>query len=57
MGLENYDRGGRQKNIYTESDVVFVSCPLCENTRYKQIYKERGALGHSQMPKLRLDLC
>jgi 2-polyprenyl-3-methyl-5-hydroxy-6-metoxy-1,4-benzoquinol methylase len=41
----NYERGGRQKDIYTELDVVFVSCPLCAKIRYEKIYAERGALG------------
>ncbi|MEW6009462.1 MAG: methyltransferase domain-containing protein [Candidatus Omnitrophota bacterium] len=44
MEFENYQRGGKQKNIYTESEVVYVSCPLCGKNSYKEIYQERGAL-------------
>lgn len=41
----NYERGGTQKDTYTESEVVSNLCPLCGLNRYRQIYKERGALG------------
>lgn len=41
----DYEKGGTQKEVYTESDVTHVSCPLCTARRYKEIYKERGALG------------
>ena len=41
----DYTRGGRQKNTYTESEVVFVSCPLCGKKQYREIYKERNVLG------------
>lgn len=40
----NYERGGRQKDVYTESDVKYVSCPLCLASQYKEIYKERTVL-------------
>lgn len=41
----NYEKGGKQKDIYTASDVIQVSCPFCGSNEYKQIYIERGALG------------
>ena len=41
----DYERGGRQRDIYNESEVVKVLCPLCSNDEYKEIYKERGVLG------------
>ncbi len=40
-----YERGGRQKDIYSESEVVAASCPLCQESGHKKLYKERGALG------------
>ena len=43
--IMDYERGGRQKGIYTESEVEYVSCPLCNSSQYKGIYKERGVLG------------
>lgn len=41
----SYLRGGEQKDTYSQEDIVFVSCPLCEEKNYKEIYKERGVLG------------
>ena len=40
-----YEKGGAQKEIYTESDIKYVSCPLCSSNDYKEIYKEREVLG------------
>jgi len=40
-----YERGGRQKDIYSESEVMDVLCPLCQKSQHKKLYKERGALG------------
>ncbi|MBU2541435.1 MAG: class I SAM-dependent methyltransferase [Candidatus Omnitrophica bacterium] len=40
----DYDRGGRQKEIYSESDVISVCCPFCNINKYRQIYQERGTL-------------
>lgn len=40
-----YQRGGKQKEAYDVSEVTYVSCPLCQTGRYKEIYKERNALG------------
>lgn len=46
MGInQEYDKGGRQKLQYSESDVVSVSCPLCDSGDYKKIYCERASLG------------
>lgn len=41
----DYEKGGTQKEVYTESDIKYVSCPLCFINQYKEIYKERGVLG------------
>lgn len=41
----DYERGGTQKDVYDSSEVINVTCPLCGSAQYKQIYKERGALG------------
>lgn len=41
----DYERGGRQKDVYDESEVINVLCPLCGKDEYKGIYKERGVLG------------
>ena len=41
----DYERGGRQKKVYTETDIEFVFCPLCGRNEYKEIYRERGVLG------------
>lgn len=40
-----YERGGKQKECYAESDVERVGCVFCGSSTYKEIYKERGALG------------
>lgn len=45
LNIENYEKGGRQKKFYEESEVVFTSCPLCGASQYEEIYKERGSLG------------
>jgi len=41
----DYERGGKQKDIYNESEVMHVVCSLCGKDDYKEIYKERGAIG------------
>lgn len=41
----DYQKGGTQKDIYDESEVVNVSCPLCNSGEFREIYKERGSLG------------
>src|SRR3989338_3575757 len=41
----DYERGGRQKDIYDESEIISVSCPLCGTNKNREIYKERGVLG------------
>lgn len=45
MEEQDYGRGGRQKMLYAESEVVRVRCPLCNAGQYKKIYQERGSLG------------
>lgn len=41
----DYLKGGSQKDIYTASEVVSVSCPLCATNNCNEIYRERKALG------------
>ena len=41
----DYEKGGTQKDIYVETEVINVSCPLCGKDKHKEIYKERGSLG------------
>gem|GEM_PF-471732 len=41
----SYERGGTQKDVYSESDVIKVACPLCAASGSHRIYRERGALG------------
>jgi SAM-dependent methyltransferase len=41
---QDYQRGGTQKNEYSERDVVTVDCPLCGSERRRFIYKEHGSL-------------
>lgn len=41
----DYERGGTQKEFYTESEVKYVPCLLCGENNYRKIYKERGTLG------------
>ncbi|MDP1853073.1 MAG: class I SAM-dependent methyltransferase [Candidatus Omnitrophota bacterium] len=47
MGFDKIDyiRGGKQKALYGDCDVISVLCPLCQMSGYKEIYKERGVLG------------
>ena len=40
-----YEKGGTQKDFYDEADVLSVRCPFCDVDKYREIYKERGALG------------
>jgi SAM-dependent methyltransferase len=44
-GPETYERGGRQRSVYTEADVTRVACPLCGADRPRRLYTERGVLG------------
>lgn len=39
-----YERGGKQKEIYRDEDVIHASCPLCNHNNNIKIYTERGAL-------------
>ncbi len=41
----NYEKGGGQKEIYVESEIISIVCPLCNSNHYREIYKERGVLG------------
>lgn len=40
----NCEKGGTQKEAYSESEVVCVPCPLCGGNYYKELHRERGAL-------------
>jgi 2-polyprenyl-3-methyl-5-hydroxy-6-metoxy-1,4-benzoquinol methylase len=40
-----YEKGGTQKETYSESEVEYSFCPLCKTKKYKEIHKERGSLG------------
>lgn len=41
----DYEKGGIEKEIYADSDIVSVLCPFCGANYNKEIYKERGVLG------------
>jgi len=41
----DYERGGLQKEYYSNEEVVRRNCPLCNNKDYLDIYKERGSIG------------
>lgn len=41
----DYEKGGTQKDTYESSEVVTTVCPLCGKSDFKQVYRERGALG------------
>jgi SAM-dependent methyltransferase len=45
---QDYERGGTQKDHYSESDVVVVACPLCGSHRRNQVYTEHGVIVVSQ---------
>jgi SAM-dependent methyltransferase len=51
---KNYERGGAQKDEYTEDEVIAVSCPLCRNWEARPLYTEHGAVGISQCSKCEL---
>lgn len=40
-----YVKGGQQKEVYTEAELIYVPCPFCGSKQYEKIYTERGALG------------
>lgn len=41
----DYERGGAQKDYYEEEEVIKRNCPLCDNSSYLEICKERGFIG------------
>jgi SAM-dependent methyltransferase len=43
--VTGYERGGRQREVYTAADVEYVFCPLCGSKEHTRIYKERAVLG------------
>ena len=44
-GFMDYERGGKQKEHYSQDEVIARNCPLCGTASYLEIYKERGAVG------------
>ncbi|MGE0040285.1 MAG: methyltransferase domain-containing protein [Vicinamibacterales bacterium] len=45
---QDYERGGTQKDVYGDDEVVTVPCPLCGSDRRRRVYSEHGAVGVSQ---------
>ena len=43
-GLQ-YERGGKQRDVYGAGDVEPVACPLCERDDAERLYTERAVLG------------
>ena len=41
----DYERGGRQKEYYNETEVMLRDCPLCGSKDYVNICAERGNIG------------
>lgn len=41
---QDYERGGTQKDEYSDDEVVVVNCPLCGSDERTQIYREHGAV-------------
>lgn len=41
---QDYQRGGTQKDEYSDDEVVIVSCPLCGSNQRTHVYREHGAL-------------
>jgi 2-polyprenyl-3-methyl-5-hydroxy-6-metoxy-1,4-benzoquinol methylase len=41
----DYEKGGIQKEYYSESEVISRVCPMCESGDYAGICKERGCIG------------
>ena len=41
----DYERGGKQKERYSQDEVKERACPLCGSVSYSGVYKERGAVG------------
>jgi SAM-dependent methyltransferase len=41
----DYDKGGTQKDFYTESETEHANCPLCGEDRSSRLHTERGFLG------------
>lgn len=41
----DYEKGGRQKEYYSESEVALRDCPLCGSKDYNGICAERGNIG------------
>jgi len=41
----DYEKGGRQKEYYSESEVMLRDCPLCGSEGIVKLHRERGAIG------------
>ena len=42
---QNYIKGGTQKEHYDTHELIERVCPLCSNSSYLTVYRERGKLG------------
>jgi SAM-dependent methyltransferase len=42
--ITDYEKAGRQKEFYVESELKRGLCPFCSTEKYREIYKERGGL-------------
>ena len=51
---QDYQRGGTQKDVYADDEVVVVSCPLCGSDDRGEVYREHGALRVSRCLKCSL---
>ncbi len=47
-GNQDFVRGGTQKDIYSEEDVIRVPCPFCQGSSAAELYREHGAVGVSE---------
>ena len=43
--LVDYERGGTQKAVYSEDEVIAVACPLCGAHEGDRVFTEHGAIG------------
>jgi len=41
----DYERGGKQKEIYSVDEVIERKCPLCGSANHSKVCSERGAIG------------
>lgn len=41
---QDYERGGTQKDVYSDDEVIVVACPLCGSPERSLVCREHGAL-------------